>query len=68
LKLRFETEEWHPSGATMYKDPTAQDQSSWFTLNKLDLLKAEIETVRELLEIEPESACEFIFYIFIYSC
>jgi hypothetical protein len=24
--------------------------------------------VRELLEIEPESACEFIFYIFIYSC
>ncbi|KAI8879685.1 protein prenylyltransferase [Backusella circina FSU 941] len=59
LKLRFEQEEWHPSNTKMYKDPTAEDQSSWYTLDKLEMLKTEIETVRELIEIEPESAWAF---------
>lgn len=42
----------------MYKDPTLNDQSVWFTLDRAQLLKAEIETIRELLELEPDSACK----------
>lgn len=40
----------------MYNDPTLNDQTAWFSLDKVQLLKNEIETVKELLEIEPESA------------
>lgn len=42
----------------MYRDPTIEDQSDWFTLDKVQLLREEIDTVRELLEIEPTSACK----------
>ncbi|KAI8384049.1 hypothetical protein BD560DRAFT_384788 [Blakeslea trispora] len=49
-------EEWQPTSSKMYNDPTLQDQSAWFSLDKVQLLKDEIETVCELLEIEPESA------------
>lgn len=49
--------EWKPPATHMYKDPTLlDDQTSWFTLDKLKLLKDEIETVRELLDMEPQSA------------
>ncbi|KAL7316697.1 Rab geranylgeranyltransferase [Mucor circinelloides] len=48
--------EWKPPATHMYNDPTLNDQTSWFTLDKLKLFKDEIETVRELLDIEPESA------------
>lgn len=43
-------------GAKMYNDPTLNDQTAWFSLDKIQLLKDEIETVRELLEVEPDSA------------
>lgn len=49
---------WTTSFARMYKDPTIEDQSAWFTLDKVQLLREEINTVRELLEIEPTSACK----------
>ncbi|KAI8079694.1 uncharacterized protein B0P05DRAFT_541630 [Gilbertella persicaria] len=48
--------EWQPVSIKMYKDPILEDQSAWFALDKVQLLKDEIETVRELLEIEPDSA------------
>lgn len=44
----------------MYTDPTLDDQTSWFTLDKLKLFRDEIETVRELLDIEPDSACKWM--------
>ncbi|KAL9556249.1 hypothetical protein MBANPS3_001974 [Mucor bainieri] len=51
------SDEWKPPATHMYSDPTLEDdQTSWFTLDKLKLFKDEIETVRELLDIEPESA------------
>ncbi|GAN09373.1 rab geranylgeranyltransferase alpha subunit [Mucor ambiguus] len=50
------SDEWRPLATHMYTDPTLNDQTSWFTLDKLKLFKDEIETVRELLDIEPESA------------
>ncbi|KAK4513235.1 phospholipid:diacylglycerol acyltransferase [Mucor velutinosus] len=50
------SDEWKPPATQMYTDPTLDDQTSWFTLDKLNLFKAEIETVRELLDIEPDSA------------
>ncbi|KAI8369858.1 hypothetical protein EDC96DRAFT_440570 [Choanephora cucurbitarum] len=53
-------DEWKPTSSRMYDDPTLQDQSSWFSLDKVQLLKDEIAVVRELLEIEPESACKEI--------
>lgn len=40
----------------MYEDPTLNDQTAWFTLDKIQLLKDEIEAVRELIELEPDSA------------
>jgi geranylgeranyl transferase type-2 subunit alpha len=40
----------------MYKDPTLNDQTAWFTLDNTQLLRDEIEAVRELIELEPESA------------
>jgi geranylgeranyl transferase type-2 subunit alpha len=49
---------WTPLSTKMYKDPTLNDQTAWFTLDKAQLLKDEIETVRELLELEPDSACK----------
>ncbi|KAF1800331.1 hypothetical protein FB192DRAFT_1286267 [Mucor lusitanicus] len=52
------SDEWKPPATRMYADPTLDDQTSWFTLDKLKLFKDEIETVRELLDIEPESACK----------
>lgn len=48
--------EWKSVDAKMYNDPTLNDQTAWFSLDKVQLLKNEIETVKELLEIEPESA------------
>lgn len=45
----------------MYQDPTLNDQSAWFTLDKIQLLQDEIGTVRELLELEPDSACKLSF-------
>ena len=42
-------------------------QSSWHTLDHANLLKEEILTVRELLEIEPDSKCKF-FFIWIVNC
>lgn len=55
------TNEWKQPPVTikMFKDPTLDDQTSWFTLDKLKLFKDEIETVRELLDIEPDSACMY---------
>lgn len=50
---------WKESSAKMYKDPTFDDQTAWFSLDKIQLLKNEIQTVRELLELEPESACKW---------
>ncbi|RCH89746.1 hypothetical protein CU098_006449, partial [Rhizopus stolonifer] len=47
---------WIPSSARIYQDPTLNDQTEWFTLNRSQLLKEEINTVRELLKVEPESA------------
>lgn len=47
----------------MYKDPTLNGQTAWFTLDKTQLLKDEIETVRELLELEPDSACKCLICI-----
>lgn len=44
----------------MYKDPTLKDQTAWFTLDKTQLLKDEIQTVRDLLELEPDSACKYL--------
>ncbi|CEP08722.1 hypothetical protein [Parasitella parasitica] len=50
------TNEWTPPATRMYKDPTLNDQTSWFSLDKKTLFRDEVETVRELLEIEPDSA------------
>ncbi|CAO3638399.1 unnamed protein product [Mucor hiemalis] len=47
---------WSPFSTKMYKDPTLNDQTAWFTLDKTQLLKDEIQTVRDLLELEPDSA------------
>ncbi|KAI9282574.1 hypothetical protein BY458DRAFT_496667 [Sporodiniella umbellata] len=48
---------WMPSSLSrIYKDYTTNDQTEWFTLDKTQLLRNEIDTVRELLEIEPESS------------
>lgn len=49
---------WTPSSTKMYKDPTLYDQSAWFTLDKIELLKVEIRAIRDLLELEPDSACK----------
>jgi hypothetical protein len=53
--------EWKQPPATtkMFKDLTLNDQTSWFALDKLKLFKDEIEAVRELLDIEPDSACKY---------
>ncbi|KAG1176673.1 hypothetical protein G6F70_003372 [Rhizopus microsporus] len=56
LVSTLEKSAWTPSFARMYKDPTIEAQSDWFTLDKVQLLREEIDTVRELLEIEPTSA------------
>ncbi|KAI7903509.1 uncharacterized protein BX663DRAFT_485656 [Cokeromyces recurvatus] len=48
--------EWKELTTKLYKDPTLNDQTAWYTLDKVQLLKDEIETVRELLELEPNSA------------
>lgn len=58
LVSTLEKSAWTPSFARMYKDPTIEAQSDWFTLDKVQLLREEIDTVRELLEIEPTSACK----------
>ncbi|KAG2228636.1 hypothetical protein INT48_007089 [Thamnidium elegans] len=47
---------WVPPSTKMYKDPALNDQTSWYTLDRIQLVKDEIETVRELLELEPDSA------------
>jgi hypothetical protein len=53
-------EPWRETSAKMYKDPTFSDQTAWFSLDKVQLLKDEIQTVKELLELEPESACKSV--------
>lgn len=55
---------WSPFSTKMYKDPTLNDQTAWFTLDKTQLLKDEIQTVRDLLELEPDSACKYLMYFF----
>lgn len=42
----------------MYKDPALDDQISWYNLDKTQLLKDQIQVVRELLELESDSACK----------
>lgn len=53
---------WSPHATMMYKDPTLNDQTAWFTLDKTQLLKDEIQTVRDLLELEPDSACKRLLF------
>ncbi|KAI8987501.1 hypothetical protein BDF20DRAFT_850602 [Mycotypha africana] len=48
--------EWKPLSARVYQDPALSDQAAWFTLDKVQLLKDEINAIKELLELEPNSA------------
>ncbi|KAG2218567.1 hypothetical protein INT45_014156, partial [Circinella minor] len=57
LEERFKSDQW-PFSTTKRCFPSlspATEQSSWHTLDHVNLLKEEILTVRELLEIEPDS-------------
>ncbi|KAI9484081.1 MAG: hypothetical protein EXX96DRAFT_477207 [Benjaminiella poitrasii] len=57
-ELLKDKKEWKGLKTKMYKDPASDNQTSWFSLDKVQLLRDEIETVRELLELEPDSACK----------
>lgn len=54
----LESRGWTPISSKIYNDPTINDHVSWFTLDKTQLLIEEINTVRDLLDLEPESACK----------
>ncbi|KAI8394325.1 uncharacterized protein BYT42DRAFT_40764 [Radiomyces spectabilis] len=44
---------WQP--AVVFVDPIALNQKTWFDLDRVALLKDEINAVRELIELEPNS-------------
>ncbi|KAG0750100.1 hypothetical protein G6F57_002067 [Rhizopus arrhizus] len=52
----LESRGWTPTSSKIYNDPTTNEHVSWFTLDKTQLLIEEINTVRDLLDLEPESA------------
>jgi hypothetical protein len=54
----LESRGWTPTSSKIYNDPTTNEHVSWFTLDKTQLLIEEINTVRDLLDLEPESACK----------
>ncbi|KAI9360977.1 hypothetical protein BD770DRAFT_408803 [Pilaira anomala] len=47
---------WTSCSTKMYKDPALDDQISWYNLDKSQLLKDQIQVIRELLELESDSA------------
>ncbi|KAG0186571.1 hypothetical protein DFQ28_007600 [Apophysomyces sp. BC1034] len=49
------TDIWKPLQGRHYTDPSTSDRESWYTLNRVELLKEEIQAVRDLLDLEPES-------------
>ncbi|KAL0090241.1 hypothetical protein J3Q64DRAFT_1728964 [Phycomyces blakesleeanus] len=46
---------WKPATTKHYKDSSANNQANWYTLDRVEILKEEIEAVRELIDLEPES-------------
>ncbi|KAF7721153.1 hypothetical protein EC973_005360 [Apophysomyces ossiformis] len=46
---------WKPLKHQRYADPSASGSQTWYTLDPIQLLKDEIQAVRDLLDIEPES-------------
>ncbi|KAI9029012.1 hypothetical protein CLU79DRAFT_696732 [Phycomyces nitens] len=59
-QARFNSPEkaWKPNTTKWFKDSSANNQASWYTLDRVEILKEEIEAVRELIDLEPESKCK----------
>lgn len=62
LIARFETTatQWSKPSQRPYTMTNTSHISAWHTLDRVELLKDQVRVVRDLLDLEPESKCEYM--------